>query len=1320
MAIFTALAATVTAISTWTVSLGALGTFAIGNFLLRAAVQLGVSALAKAFSKKSGYQAEPFAIQGSVRTGGAVARSFGFGEFLTAGSLVWHTEWGEDGGTPNAYYTQVIALSDIPIAGLRRWFIEGRSVTLEDTGHNAGLAAVEYREDGNDHAWVRFHDGTQTVADEFLTGAVSDGAPREYSATRVGVGVAYAIVTFRLNQEIFTGFPRSKFVLDGVKLYDVSKDSTEGGSGSHRWNDPQSWGGDGDKLPAVQAYNLARGIYYGGAWFYGLQGLTAARLPASHWIGQIEKCRATTPGEDGPEPLFRCAGEITVNSEIGSAFEAVLTSCAGRMSEVGGIFKIYVGSPDAPIVHFDDEDILSLAPQTFTPFFGLSDTVNGVVGSYPSPDEGYVMRSTPPIYNAQFEAEDGGRRLLTDVQLSFVPYAAQAQRLLRGELAAARRARRHTHSLPARFRLIEPGDVVSWSSARNGYTEKQFRVDGVIDLPNCDLIVDLTEVDPSDHGSWDHETDFTPVDPLPLTPVRPVAQAVFGFSVVARPVVDAVGLPRRPSLVPRWNTGVDDIAGLRFVVRLASSGVVVARVQTHAFGDGEFIISDGILPNTAYQVKAQYIPGLPRRVLWSNWVDVTSDDLRFGEGDFSPEFWASVGAQAENIASSLNDDLVADVIAPIARDLQLQQVEQRTVAEAIGIIGDKVLWAISRIADFDGRFADAGIVVDPDTGSVRIYAVEQEAERISEAEIRLSAAEASLALSATRAWVNEQISLAVLDPTQIPLLTDLQLQINQVEIELDAAAAAVALSASQTVVDGIDARLSTARADLDAAQAEISLKADRNEYEDLSGRVQSAEVQIASLDGPQIVQTVADTRHLIDASEAAAMQTLANLLQAHEAGERVRVDIAYATQDLRARVDEDREAVASLGVSLGASIENAMALLEAESLVRASADSALASDVATLGARIGGAEDGVAAQAQAQSQMAARVSSLEGVTSSQAQVITSLSAEVDRLGVDQTDQAEATQSLTVQVSSFGDQISAQAQSIASLSTAVGENTTTVETVSESVDGMLGRHMLRVNVNGVATGMVIASEAGSNGSVSSSVAFSADSFSIANPDGSGLVAPFSVYTAPRVVDGHLLPAGVYMERAFIGRAAIGRAQIADTLQSDDYAENAKGRPTSGIQIDFASGGVKAAGLILSRPLAIARGSFRPTGSFSSGARWAFVNTGIKVGKSDVWQASQVALVASAAISSSATANSGFDPNNTFWALDARIQPGARWNGFGGGNPAPSNEWSRDPSDLIKPWWSSANDQRLYLAISLETLGGVFFQNPKIEWTVFEVT
>ncbi|TXR46351.1 hypothetical protein [Phyllobacterium endophyticum] len=62
--------------------------------------------------------------------------------------------------------------------------------------------------------------------------------------------------------------------------YDIRRDSTNGGSGAHRWDNPATW--EPSDNPVVLIYNIIRGIYYGTEWVYGGQNLPAYRLPASN------------------------------------------------------------------------------------------------------------------------------------------------------------------------------------------------------------------------------------------------------------------------------------------------------------------------------------------------------------------------------------------------------------------------------------------------------------------------------------------------------------------------------------------------------------------------------------------------------------------------------------------------------------------------------------------------------------------------------------------------------------------------------------------------------------------------------------------------------------------------------------------------------------------------------------------------------------------------------------------------------------------------------------------------------------------------------
>jgi hypothetical protein len=188
-----------------------------------------------------------------------VPRSFILGRYATAGSLVYHNSWGQAGKTPNAYYTRVTALSDLPVGGLVEVWIDGKKCTL-DTGNpdpdGKGWPVTEY--DG--YAWVKFYDGTQTTADAFMHSDLSSTA-RPWGADRVGHGVAYAITTFRFRRKRWQGFPQVVYVLDWVQLYDADPDAT----------------GTGHDIPAVQDHAIFHGMTYGGKWFYGPQGAGASR-----------------------------------------------------------------------------------------------------------------------------------------------------------------------------------------------------------------------------------------------------------------------------------------------------------------------------------------------------------------------------------------------------------------------------------------------------------------------------------------------------------------------------------------------------------------------------------------------------------------------------------------------------------------------------------------------------------------------------------------------------------------------------------------------------------------------------------------------------------------------------------------------------------------------------------------------------------------------------------------------------------------------------------------------------------------------------------
>ncbi|WEK05783.1 MAG: phage tail protein [Candidatus Devosia phytovorans] len=631
MAIFTSIGAAIFGAGTFLAGVTAAG--------LQVAAGLVLSSLGRG-ANDAEPQPPKFGVQGKLTAGEDVPRSIALGESCTAGSLVWHNTFGA-GGVMSA---RVIALYDLPIRELRYPIVAGVDCTLlKDQPHpNYGWPVADYRVGGVDHLWIKFYDGGQVAADPFLVSTFAADPDRPYQASRIGRGMAYVVVFARAperndegDKPLFQGIPELKFVTHGTRWYNPALDSTVGGTGAHRWNDFSTWGGVGDFNPFVHLYNLKRGIAdrVSGQWLYGMQGTSAARLPVENWIAAIGDAQADIAGPGGAEPTYRAGGEIQVGAQVAQTEEALLTAANARLVENGGTYTVFAGPPGAPVMAFTDGDILSTEEQSFSPFQSLSDTVNGIVASYPNPAEGWNDKKFTSL-RPDLEPAAGNRRLVIPISLDLVPYAGQVQRLVKWAIDEAQRARRHTFVLGPEFRRIEPGDVVLWTSARNGYVDKLFRVDGVVYKFNLDVIVDLTEVDPSDYD-WDQATDYRPPIDGPLSLVGPKPMPMQGWQVFPGIIVDADGASRRPTIEVRAAGSVPGVERVRVQVRAGGEdGPLIFDGDSQPYADPwRWLLQGQFPPNVLCYVRGIFVG--PPAANWSDWLAVTTPNIRLGASDIA-------------------------------------------------------------------------------------------------------------------------------------------------------------------------------------------------------------------------------------------------------------------------------------------------------------------------------------------------------------------------------------------------------------------------------------------------------------------------------------------------------------------------------------------------------------------------------------------------------------------------------------------------------------------------------------------------------------
>lgn len=611
--------------------------------ILGIAINVGFSLLQRARAKKEQERMarENSGVQVQLRGGGAVPLTVPFGQTATGGNLEYAGVWGAVNKTPNAYLHMVISLGDVPIEELTGVIVNGERRTLGSTaatdggGRVIGYPVSGYSKNGADYMWIHFYDGTQTTVDPLMFNRFGGNA-RPWTSNHIGRGIPYAVVVMRFDDTLFAGaVPAIIFEIKGAKFYDISKDSTMGGSGSHRWNNQATW--EYSENAAVVAYNVTRGIYYGSQWIYGGQNMPAALLPAASWIAGIaEANRLISLSGGGSERQYRCGGTMSVDVQPLETIRDLMVASNGRFTELGGRFKTLIGAPGAAAATITDENIIITESQSLDPFKSMEETFNGIHATYPERDQNWEMNDAPPRYYPDFEAVDDNRRLVADAVFNFVPFKMQVQRLMHAMIQDSRRMIIHQFNLPSWAYALEPNDVISWTSAHNGYSAKKFLVVGITGAPTYNQLVHLMEIDPTDYD-WD--TDMELDAPLGYVgPIQIPVQEVTGIQVFPATMADSNGIDRRPTIEVRMDGDLDDVISVMIRVRLASSGILIFDA-TLPYGDPDLnadpksiILNGEFLPDEEYEVSVKLVPITSRFTEWTGWLSVTTPDVRFTLG----------------------------------------------------------------------------------------------------------------------------------------------------------------------------------------------------------------------------------------------------------------------------------------------------------------------------------------------------------------------------------------------------------------------------------------------------------------------------------------------------------------------------------------------------------------------------------------------------------------------------------------------------------------------------------------------------------------
>jgi hypothetical protein len=386
-----------------------------------------------------------------------------------------------------------------------QYSISGNVVTISTPDTNTHPITVTYRvERGEAKAAVWAFLGTAAGQRDTNLETWSNG---EWASTAVGNNVARLHVLTVWDETMYaTGFPSVSAIVRGKKVYDPTKDSTNGGSGSQRADTPSTWAySDNPALCAADYLRSELGF-----------GCSSTEIDWPSVAAAANVCDELVPIDagTGTQKRYTCAGVLSTETERRANLEAILDSMVGIAVYSAGRWSIRAGAYVTPTLDLDEGDLaggeISIQARA-----NRRDLFNAVRGRYRDPAQLYQVTDFPPYASSTYATEDGGETIYREIDLDMVDDARRAQRIAKLILFRARQAL----TIQATFKLsayaLQPGDTCRLTIARYGWTNKVFRVLRR-EFANLTTVRMTLQEDASAIYSWSFNEAVVP-DPAPNT-----------------------------------------------------------------------------------------------------------------------------------------------------------------------------------------------------------------------------------------------------------------------------------------------------------------------------------------------------------------------------------------------------------------------------------------------------------------------------------------------------------------------------------------------------------------------------------------------------------------------------------------------------------------------------------------------------------------------------------------------------------------------------------------------------------------------------------
>lgn len=814
--------------------------------------------------------------------------------------------------------------------------------------------------------------------------AINIGA--RMGSSRRFTGCAYVYLRYQIlaqskkTDSVFHQSIPSRIIIvgDAAYLYDPRLDSTVGGSGPMRANDQTtwstSWTADRGRNPILQMlfYLLGYRIQNPatGEWKLAVgRGYPPERIDMQSFITAANLCdEPVQRAVGGTEPRYRSDGIFSEGDDPQVVLDNLKATANAVLDDVDGKIRVSVLHNDlaAPIGDLTEDDVIG--GFEWEPSTPLLQSYNVYRGGFtdPSTRSLYQLIDCPEI---RIPSPDGIDRAET-VNLPLVQSPSQWQRLV------SQRAQRNLY--PGLFRAtfqatawrFQKGDVVRFRFAPLGWDYRLFRiVDAAVQVDG--LVPMVLRVEHASIYAWDG-SDAAAI----------VAAEPFTYDAQLGPMALAIGDAGETAV---WSAIADDNA--RKPEDNATKGAVIGE-NISLPGEATPLPREELITSEGTSADTNAVGSRPSAELLAQ-IDQTSADLAAVPGTVE-----RIDATIETLTNDVNER-VDQVDGRVDLTVQRQSAAERASRQLdrqLADIGKSLLRVAVEADRTRATFRDAGIHVDPDNGEVRIEAIDQTAERVAQAQLRLTAAEAAIQLRVTAAYVNEKIIEAVLDPSQVAELEEVFLRITAAEQTLSALDATIVTKADAQTLTDLGLVVTDVTETIDALNGLIESKAETSTVEALGTRVGAVETTLDSMG--DVVGVSSEIRQV----RYAAGLTGKALLEAIVAGDELKrgqvQSQALIQSQLTTTINDKVGAEAASRLALAVEVGAARADMVDERAVRAAADRAEAAARSAMGLQFGQANAAVLDQidllVQADSAQVERTDQIAGELEDQAADITEI------------------------------------------------------------------------------------------------------------------------------------------------------------------------------------------------------------------------------------------------------------------------------------------------------------------------------------------